>query len=172
MVKNAYEDILGFDKEALVTEVQLFDEADKDPELARLYAAALDGKPGANAAFNKKFHNFAITERMKDVAEHYDKKNRIRGPINNIKMRRAFERQNPNANPTDPNYNKVYRDFAMDWEKNRLDKKWAGRHLGKKAAAYYDEAQYVKEAAEADYAEACAYEDAAIQILDELGYLD
>lgn len=41
-----------------------------------------------------------------------------------------------------------------------------------KAAAYYDEAQYVKEAAEADYAEACAYEDAAIQILDELGYLD
>ena len=41
-----------------------------------------------------------------------------------------------------------------------------------KAAAYYDEAQYVKEAAEADYAEACAYEDAAIQILDDLGYLD
>ena len=41
-----------------------------------------------------------------------------------------------------------------------------------KAAAYYDEAQYVKEAAEVDYAEACAYEDAAIQILDDLGYLD
>ena len=41
-----------------------------------------------------------------------------------------------------------------------------------KAAAYYDEAQYIKEAAEADYAEACAYEDAALEILDELGYLD
>ena len=41
-----------------------------------------------------------------------------------------------------------------------------------KAAAYYDEAQYVKEAAIDDYNEACAYEEAALTILDELGYLD
>ena len=41
-----------------------------------------------------------------------------------------------------------------------------------KAAAYYDEAQFMKQAAEEDYLEACAYEDAAIEILDELGYLD
>ena len=54
-------------------------------------------------------------------------------------------------------------------------KKLYDRHKQKqaeKAAAYYDEAQYIKEAAEADYAEACAYEDAALAILDELGYLD
>lgn len=41
-----------------------------------------------------------------------------------------------------------------------------------KAAAYYDEAQLVKEAAVDDYNEACAYEEAALAILDELGYLD
>ena len=46
------------------------------------------------------------------------------------------------------------------------------RSIVKKAVAYYDEAQLVKEAAEADFAEACAYEEAAIAILDELGYLD
>ena len=46
------------------------------------------------------------------------------------------------------------------------------RKQAEKAAAYYDEAQLVKQAAEADYAEACAYEEAALQILDELGYLD
>ena len=44
--------------------------------------------------------------------------------------------------------------------------------MAKKAAAYYDEAQLVKEAAEADYKEACAYEEAALSILSELGYLD
>ena len=41
-----------------------------------------------------------------------------------------------------------------------------------KAAAYYDEAQYAKEAALSDYDEACAYEAAALEVLDELGYLD
>ena len=51
-------------------------------------------------------------------------------------------------------------------------KKSREEEVAEKAAAYYDEAQYAKEAAEADYAEACAYEDAALQILDELGYLD
>lgn len=61
---------------------------------------------------------------------------------------------------------------------NRLDKLKAeqnrrqSQYAAEKAAAYYDEAQYIKEAAESDYAEACAYEDAAIQVLDELGYLD
>lgn len=41
-----------------------------------------------------------------------------------------------------------------------------------KVAAYYEEAQFAKEAAEADYEVACAYEDAAYQILDELGLLE
>ena len=51
-------------------------------------------------------------------------------------------------------------------------KKSREEEVAEKAAAYYDEAQYIKEAAEVDYAEACAYEEAALQILDELGYLD
>lgn len=60
--------------------------------------------------------------------------------------------------------------FANLAAKRVADKK--AEKAAEKAAAYYDEAQHVKEAAEADYAEACAYEDAALQILDELGYLD
>ena len=60
--------------------------------------------------------------------------------------------------------------FANLAAKRVADKK--AEKAAEKAAAYYDEAQYIKEAAEADYAEACAYEDAALQILDELGYLD
>ena len=38
--------------------------------------------------------------------------------------------------------------------------------------AQAQQAQSLKQAAEADYEEACAYEEAALQILDELGYLD
>lgn len=68
----------------------------------------------------------------------------------------------------------------MKLERQRREKAYGYEHsplsdptkAAEKAAAYYDEAQYAKEAAEADYAEACAYEDAALQILDELGYLD
>lgn len=46
----------------------------------------------------------------------------------------------------------------------------AAQKAAEKAAAYYDEAQLVKEAAEVDYNEACAYEDAALEVLAELGY--
>lgn len=68
----------------------------------------------------------------------------------------------------------------MKLERQRREKAYGYEHsplsdptkAAEKAAAYYDEAQYAKEAAEADYAEACAYEDAALQILDKLGYLD
>lgn len=41
-----------------------------------------------------------------------------------------------------------------------------------RALAAYDAAQMQKEAAENDYDSACAYEDAALQIMDELGLLD
>lgn len=41
-----------------------------------------------------------------------------------------------------------------------------------KVAAYYEEACLAKEAAENDYNVACAYEDAAMQILGELGLLE
>lgn len=40
--------------------------------------------------------------------------------------------------------------------------------IAKRAFDAYESAQLVKEAAEADYDQACAYEDAALQILDEL----
>ena len=55
-----------------------------------------------------------------------------------------------------------------------INNELSARHsdMPQKAAAYYDEAQYAKEAALADYNEACAYEEAALTILDELGYLD
>ena len=45
-------------------------------------------------------------------------------------------------------------------------------NMAKHAMTYYEQAQMMKEAAEADFVQASAYEDAAIDILSELGYLD
>ena len=277
----AYDEICGFNKEARVSESALLAQARNDPEMQELMRKTIAGDSEANKAYNQKFHDFAIAQRMKEIEERFDKKQKIKGPINNLKALRAFEKSNPelvanlvNGKISNDDYANANRNFMMDWEKNRLDKKWRKRHLGKyaseefddiakcaydeicneiekeaaidtmniekldknivkrqkrlnsplgkigyaargmsglqkmrndkgklaqmklerqrrektygyghsslsepskvaeKAAAYYDEAQYVKEAAEADWAEACAYEDAAIQILDDLGYLD
>lgn len=44
--------------------------------------------------------------------------------------------------------------------------------MAKHAMAYYEQAQMMKEAAEADFVNASAYEEAAINILHELGYFD
>lgn len=44
--------------------------------------------------------------------------------------------------------------------------------IAEKAAAYYEAATMAKEAAENDYNVACAYEDAALEILADLGYID
>ena len=99
---------------------------------------------------------------------------------------RAFNRTVDRVNALNQMYadygraarNAAHGDYAMQRDlgyaglsDNRVAAKKAAK-AAEKAAAYYDEAQYVKEAAEVDYAEACAYEDAAIQILDDLGYLD
>lgn len=51
-------------------------------------------------------------------------------------------------------------------------KKSQEEETAEKAAAYYEAAVMAKEAAEADYANACAYEDAALEILADLGYID
>lgn len=51
-------------------------------------------------------------------------------------------------------------------------KKKDAEEVAEKAAAYFDEAQLIKEAAANDYEVACAYEDAALSILGELGYFD
>lgn len=56
--------------------------------------------------------------------------------------------------------------------RNKAYAKAIAKKTEKQASAYYEAAQFAKEAAEADYAEACAYEEAALDILDELGYLD
>lgn len=57
--------------------------------------------------------------------------------------------------------------FDEDAE-NNLDEET----LAKRAYAAYEAAQMQKEAAENDYATASAYEDAALQIMDELGLLE
>ena len=49
-------------------------------------------------------------------------------------------------------------------------KKKDAEEVAEKAAAYFDEAQLIKEAAANDYEVACAYEEAALNILGELGY--
>ena len=51
-------------------------------------------------------------------------------------------------------------------------KKKKSEETAEKAAAYYDEAQLIKEAAANDYEVACAYEEAALNILGELGYFN
>ena len=51
-------------------------------------------------------------------------------------------------------------------------KKSQEEETAEKAAAYYEAAVMAKEAAEADYANACAYEDAALEILADLDYID
>lgn len=55
--------------------------------------------------------------------------------------------------------------------KNRKNKSQE-EETAEKAAAYYEAAVMAKEAAETDYANACAYEDAALEILADLGYID
>ena len=61
---------------------------------------------------------------------------------------------------------------AYGIHRHNAKKRQAEQEQAEKAAAYYDEAQYAKEAALADYDEACAYEAAALEVLDDLGYLD
>lgn len=56
--------------------------------------------------------------------------------------------------------------------KHRKNKRNTDESVEKQAFAYYEASQMAKEAAQEDYAEACAYEDAALDVLDELGYLD
>lgn len=56
--------------------------------------------------------------------------------------------------------------------RNIANARLAEQMNAQKVAAYYEEAQLAKEAAEADYEVACAYEDAAMRILGELGLLE
>lgn len=57
---------------------------------------------------------------------------------------------------------------SEDYEYDNFDEEV----LADRALAAYQVAQMQKEAAENDFDSACAYEEAALQIMDELGLLD
>ena len=157
MVKNAYEEILGFDKIANVRD--LTDEAIAE----RLKMQESLTKGGYKEAVRTGLTTGGIMSSI-NVANNLTKGRKspkvLLGSLGYLAggVGGALALQK---------INESYKN-KLKAEQNRRQSQAAAE----KAAAYYDEAQYVKEAAEADYAEACAYEDAAIQILDELGYLD
>ena len=62
--------------------------------------------------------------------------------------------------------------FDRQTARNIANSRLAEQMNAQKVAAYYEEACLAKEAAENDYNVACAYEDAAMQILGELGLLE
>ena len=169
MVHEAYEDILGLEKEA-GAQADLY-KATKDQR----YAAA---DPGSRRGF----YDEATTKAGKEEIEKFLAKKNKAGKGSNL----MHNLSNPVAT-------------AMMWRglsnkqkaaiigggsaaalgigagtaaliHNRKKKK--GEEVAEKAAAYYDEAQLAKEAAANDYEVACAYEDAALSILSELGYFD
>ena len=127
MVKNAYEEILGFDKMAGIETMNIEKLDKKIGNTQRKVDSTSTGK--------------LMSGGVGGMIQHQKRK----GDLARMKLER---------------------------QRREGTYGYAPSNLSKAAMAYYDEAQYVKEAAEADYAEACAYEDAAIQILDELGYLD
>ena len=171
MVKNAYEEILGFDKMA---GIRNYDDGKLQKKIDKLNKKTEDGYAGATRAGAIKGTVSALGS-----AALLHGLNKATGKDNLILSAIA---------PTGKDIAKSVAGNSAAWvgsellkhkfRTNRLDKLKAEQNrrqsqkAAEKAAAYYDEAQYIKEAAEADYAEACAYEDAALQILNELGYLD
>ena len=206
MVKNAYEEILGFDKEAFAQpqrytfDTKTVDQQNEDVERrlaerdkpikkfqrrvltgatavgggalgALIPKAVLDSKLGDkayNAARNewhkeKKIDMDQIDDRAKEIFKN------LKQPHKKKLMAKMLGGA---ALGTALGAGAIYGASRLRHGTDKYLSRKNHEEAAEKAAAYYDEAQYVKEAAEADYAEACAYEDAAIQILDELGYLD
>ena len=167
MVKNAYEEILGFSKEAGLKDV-----AGKAWDGVKGYGKILSGANvrKAKEALEdiREIDSMAVNRHGKDKAEeifHLKARERpYETKLRNARLSRGAAIAVPALAAVGATAYGIHR---HNLAKNRNEQAAA-----EKAAVYYDEAQYVKEAAEADYAEACAYEDAAIQILDELGYLD
>ena len=193
MVKRAYEEILeddlGYDYD------YNYDEYDKEAGVKDIAGKAWGGIKSAPGKAWRGMKSYGRTVSGKGVEVAKNQLNNLRdeyshiygGNENKIKemMGSDFAKGVAEKMPHDIRKARIARGAAIavpalaaagatayGVHRHNKAKSQAEQEAAEKAAAYYDEAQYVKEAAEADYAEACAYEDAAIQILDELGYLD
>ena len=187
MVKEAYEEILGVEKTAAPSKKRIdrykdyYENSDSqqklmnaaaDRHLIRQERAEIRDKmkaaKGTDEYDSLKAKNKALKkERNKNILTQLN-------PVTNAKANVGHYLKSPGrillggyAVPEMLDDNSAKTTVMAD----TINKRKAER-AAEKAAAYYDEAQYIKEAAEADYAEACAYEDAALAILDELGYLE
>ena len=188
MVKEAYEEIIGLDKEAApkVDRINKYKDyysnsgsqqklmnAAADRALIREERAELRDKMKAAKGTDE---YAALKAKNKELKKERNKNILTQlNPITNAKANIGHALKSPKQSLLGV-YGGMGEAFDDDAAKTRIavdtyNKRKAER-AAEKAAAYYDEAQLVKEAAEADYAEACAYEEAALAILDELGYLD
>ena len=185
MVKMAYEDILddGYDYD------YDYDELDKEAGIKDIAGKAWKGIKGAPGKVWGGIKGYGRTVSGRNVKDIKNSWNNSQDLADMIISGRIKPGEGMKAMPDDLKKNlrsaRLSRGAAIaipalaaagatayGIHRHNAAKSQAEQEAAEKAAAYYDEAQYVKEAAEADYAEACAYEDAAIQILDELGYLD
>ena len=146
MVKEAYENIVdGFDKEA-------YHEYSNIPQ-GQMHKTKAAWKAAQKGAAAEKVHEIAtkagVAEAIKDhVAKNKGLYGAGAGAAALVGLSAAGIRALKNK------------------------KKSQEEETAEKAAAYYEAAVMAKEAAEADYANACAYEDAALEILADLGYID
>ena len=191
MVKEAYEEILGgFDKEALDAadyKAYMTDPMSVDAK-TRKHIAALIAKKEGNVAkhyvkdgsrLKAKYHTAPVEGlTAKDIKKSIADKNRTELAKGNA-FRIAQMKQDAGdmwkSLPTWGKTTAVAAPLALAAAGGTyaaLKRRKKNEEDAEKAAAYFEEAQLIKEAAENDYAVACAYEDAAYQILDELGLLE
>ena len=166
-VKKAYEEIMGFDKEAagyaegVATLGQKIDDAGKQRVLSNI----------ADSKAARQSHTYANPKNVFDRAAGGI--NKATDSIGNA-VGGKFGEKLVNFKPTGKQVaiggGIAAGTLAAGLAAKKLHDK--RKEKAEKAAAYYDEAQLAKEAAEADYAEACAYEEAALSILEELGYFE
>lgn len=204
MVKEAYDQIMGFDKEAAPNKaiMDLHTESAMSPSKRKLFEAKLDqaearAERGAVRAEMKALKKSGKGKGTEEYNALQNRDNELKGkrnqailtrlnPVTNVKAvgrsisdpYREFGRA-PGKAIASQLFTPAYMSSAFDRSAGKtlgqakiMAERAAKKEQAEKAAAYYDEAQLVKEAAERDYQEACAYEEAALSILDELGYLD
>ena len=191
MVKEAYEEILGgFDKEALdAADYKAYKEnpMSLDPK-TRKHIAGLMAKQEANVAKHyvkdgsrlKAKYDVAPKNGLtaKEINNALAEKNRselAKGNAFRIAQMRQDAKDIWNSMPAWGKGTAIATPLALAAAGGTyaaLKRRKKNEEDAEKAAAYFEEAQLIKEAAENDYAVACAYEDAAYQILNELGLLE